>query len=72
MERDITSGLLLRKWALAAMRTGVSEIPLASFDKVFPVQGAMSRISNNALGPMGSASGMVVIGSLPVISLAFC
>lgn len=66
VDKDSTSGRLLRKWDFAAIRTGVSEIPFASFDKVFPVQGAMTRISISPLGPMGSASGIVVIGSLPV------
>ena len=53
------------------MRTGVSEMPFANLDKVFPVHGAMTSMSNKAFGPMGSASGIVVIGFLPVISSAF-
>ena len=43
-------------------------IPRASLvDKVFPVQGAITKISSMDFGPIGSASGMVIIGALPVI-----
>jgi len=70
VERATTSGRLFRKCAFAAIKTGVSDIPFASLDSVFPVQGAMTRMSNNAPGPIGSASGMVVIGFRPVISSA--
>ena len=66
VERESTSGLLLRRWDFAAISTGVSEMPFASLDKVFPVQGAITRISINPLGPIGSAPGIVVMGSFPV------
>ena len=45
--------------ALAAMVTDVSLMPLASRDRVLPVQGAMTSTSRSFLGPMGSALGMV-------------
>ena len=45
VDTDITSGLPFRRCAFAAMRTGVSVIPLASLARVLPVQGAMRRIS---------------------------
>ena len=37
----IINGLLFRKWAFAAIQTGVSVIPLAILESVFPVQGAI-------------------------------
>ena len=43
----------------AAMVTGVSLIPEASFARVLPVHGAMMSASRDTLGPMGSASAMV-------------
>ena len=70
VDKESTRGRLLRRWDLAAISTGVSEMPFASLDNVFPVQGAMTRISISPLGPMGSAPGMVVIGSLPVMAFA--
>ena len=70
VEREITSGRLLRRCDLAAIRTGVSEMPFASLERVFPVQGAITIISIRPFGPMGSACGMVVIGAFPVNSLA--
>ena len=70
VDREITNGRLLRRWDFAAISTGVSEIPLASLESVFPVQGAITRISISSFGPMGSAAGMVVIGVWPVKALA--
>ena len=70
VDKEMTSGLLFRRCDFAAINTGVSEIPFASFDRVFPVHGAMTRISSMDFGPIGSASGMVRIGSFPVKSLA--
>lgn len=55
------------KCDFAAMVAGVSIISQANFDMVLPEQGAMTMISVNFLGPMGSASGMVWIISLPVM-----
>lgn len=66
VDKEMTSGLLFRRCDFAAINTGVSEIPFASFDRVFPVHGAMTRISSMDFGPIGSASGMVRIGSFPV------
>ena len=37
-------------------------MPLASLDRVFPVHGAIIRRSSIDFGPIGSASGIVVIG----------
>ena len=48
-------GRSLRKWAFAAIKTGLSVIPLANLAMVFPVHGNMSNASSNFLGPMGSA-----------------
>lgn len=45
----------------------MSDIPFASLDRVFPVQGAITKISSIDFGPIGSASGIVIIGDLPVI-----
>ena len=52
-------GASFRRWALAARVTGVSAMPFASFAIVFPVQGAMTSASSNALGPIGSTCGIV-------------
>ena len=70
MEIEIRRGLLLRRCAFAAINTGVSVIPLASFAMVLPVHGKSTRISNRLPGPIGSASEIVKKGSLPVISCA--
>ena len=59
VEGAMSTGRPLRKWALAAMVTLVSVIPLASFPRVFPVQGAIISRSSSFWGPMGSASLMV-------------
>ena len=45
-------------------------MPLASLDRVFPVHGAIIRRSSIDFGPIGSASGIVVIGGFPLISSA--
>ncbi len=66
VDKEITSGRLLRRWDFAAISTGVSEMPFASLERVFPVQGAMTKISTSPLGPMGSAAGIEVIGIWPV------
>ena len=71
VDKKITKGLLFLRWDFAAISTGVSDIPFASFDKVLPVHGDINKISTKDLGPMGSASGIVVIGGLPDISSAF-
>ena len=55
----IRSGLSLRRCAFAAIHTGVSVIPFASFESVFPVQGQIIRHSSGVLGPSGSASFIV-------------
>ena len=55
----ITSGRSVLICAFAAMHTGVSVIPLASFANVFPVQGQRISISKGFLGPKGSASVIV-------------
>jgi len=44
----------LRKLDFAAIVTGVSLIPLASFPNVLPVQGAINSKSSRFLGPIGS------------------
>ncbi len=72
MLKKITKGLLFLRCAFAAIKTGVSEIPFANFDKVLPVHGAIIKMSNMDFGPIGSASGIVVIGGLPLISSAIC
>ena len=51
-----TTGLSFRICAFAAINTGVSVIPTASFAIVFPVHGAITRISKSPFGPIGSAS----------------
>ena len=56
--RQITTGPPLRRWALAAMVTVVSVMPLASLARVLPVQGQITSTSSRCLGPMGSALGM--------------
>ena len=66
VDKEITRGFSLRRWAFAAISTGVSVMPFASFARVFPVQGAIRRISRYPLGPMGSAASMVRMGSRPV------
>ncbi len=43
---------------------------LAILARVLPVQGATTTASSMLLGPKGSASTIVVMGSFPVISLA--
>ena len=51
----------------ATIVTGVSEMAFASFDKVFPVQGATTNTSIMFFGPTGSASVIVFIGEILVI-----
>ena len=68
--KKITRGLLFLRCAFAAMSTGVSEIPFASFESVFPVHGAIIIMSSMDFGPIGSASGIVTIGGFPLISSA--
>ena len=70
VEKAITSGLPFLRCALAAMVTALSVTPRASFARVFPVQGAMSRASIGADGPSGSASAMVVTTRFPVSSMS--
>ena len=67
VDKKITRGLLFRRCALAAIRTGVSVIPFASLAAVLPVQGRMTRRSKYPVGPMGSAASIRQIGSLPVM-----
>ena len=55
------SGFSCLRCDLAAIVTGVSVIPYDNLDMVFPVQGAISIISVRALGPIGSASLMVLM-----------
>src|SRR5699024_572399 len=62
-----TTGLSLRRCALAAMVTAVSVMPQASFPMVFPVQGAITSTSSSFFGPMGSASLTLPITVCPVI-----
>ena len=66
--RAIKIGREVRICAFAAMHTTVSVIPFAIFASVFPVQGAIISASSGRLGPSGSASAIVRIGGLPVIS----
>ena len=61
----ITSGRLLRRCAFAAMVTGVSVMPHASFARVLPVAGAMMSASKGYFGPSGSAPTIERIGSRP-------
>ncbi len=67
VEIPIMTGLRLRMVDLAAIRTGPSVIPYASLAKVFPVHGAITNASRTFVGPKGSTSATVRIGSLPVI-----
>ena len=69
VETAITTGRLLRRCALAASVTVVSVMPFAIFPRVFPVVGAIISKSSSFLGPIGSASGRVLIISFPVISV---
>ena len=69
VDTDITSGLPFRRCAFAAIRTGVSVIPLASLARVLPVQGAMRRISRYPFGPMGSASSIFSIGFISAMDV---
>ena len=70
VEMDKRSGFSFLRWAFAAMRAGVSVMPLASFAMVFPVQGKRISRSRRLPGPIGSASEIVSIGFLPVIRWA--
>ena len=63
-------GLPFRRWLFAAIVTGLSAMEWASFARVFPVQGAITRISNSFFGPMGSAWQMGQMGSRPQIWVA--
>ena len=67
VEMAMSTGRPFLKWLFAAMVTGVSAIPCASFANVLPVQGAMTKTSNNLFGPMGSTSVSCVKGALPQI-----
>ena len=60
-----TTGPPLRRWALTAISTGVSTIPVASLASVLPVQGATTNRSRSFFGPIGSVSVMVCSGNLP-------
>ena len=51
-----TTGLPFRRCPFAAIVTGPSVMPLASFASVLPVQGAMTSASIAPCGPRGSAS----------------
>ena len=68
VEMAIIKGFSFLKWDFAAMVTGVSVIPFASFAIVFPVAGAIIIISVIFFGPMGSAPCIVWIILFPVIS----
>ena len=70
VEIDKRRGFSFLRWALAAIRAGVSVMPLASFAMVFPVQGRRISKSRRFPGPIGSASEMVSIGLRPVIRSA--
>ena len=63
--RHTTTGSLARRQDLAAMVTAVSVIPQASLERVFPVQGQITKASTSLLGPHGSTWGMVWAASLP-------
>ena len=64
---DKSTGRCILRWLFTAMVTGVSVIPFAIFPKVLPVQGATTSTSQIFLGPMGSASSIVLIIFLLVI-----
>ena len=49
VDTEMTSGRPFRMWAFAAISTGVSVIPAASFARELPVQGAMIMISKKFL-----------------------
>ena len=68
--QTIFSNFSLRRCAFAAISTGLSVIPFASFATVFPVQGIITIRSNIAEGPTTSDSLMVRNGFFPVISSA--
>ena len=55
VEGAIIKGRSFLRCALAAIVTEVSVIPLANLPKVLPVQGAITKTSSNAFGPIGSA-----------------
>ena len=55
----ISTGRSLRKCALTASDTALSETPFAIFARVFPVQGATTSKSSNFFGPNGSTSASV-------------
>ena len=65
------TGRSLRSWALAAIRTAESVIPLVSLARVLPVHGAIIIRSRSLSGPMGSASTMDVMTFRPVIFSIF-
>ena len=65
---EMTRGLPVLMCPFAAIRTGVSVMPLFSFARVLPVHGAMIRISNILLGPNFYASLIVLIALFPVVS----
>ena len=56
------------------MVTGVSAMEWASFARVFPVQGAMMRMSNSFFGPTGSTWARVCSGGVPqmVSAMTIC
>ena len=60
-DRNKITGRWFRNCAFAAIRTGVSVMPFASFARVFPVHGAIKSAKKGAFGPIGSASFMVVM-----------
>ena len=67
--RAIRRGLSHLRCALAAIVTDVSVIPFAIFAMVFPVQGAIISSDKGDAAPSGSASSIVCIGLLPVMSV---
>ena len=66
--RAMRRGRDCRICAFAAIVTGVSVIPDASFASVFPVQGQIISASSGVFGPSGSASAIVVTGAFLQIS----
>lgn len=62
-----TTGMPMRKADFTAMVTGVSVMPAAILERVFPVQGATASKSTRPLGPMGSAWTMVWSTGRPAI-----
>ncbi len=71
VDMAIIKGRPFLRCAFAAIVTDVSHIPQASFAAVFPVHGAIISASRSFLGPMGSASEMVlIIFFLQIVSIS--